>query len=105
MLPGQTKKLDYKAAETEAIVTFYSSLHKQRPDSEMAQRFMVQHGLLPADEALAICERLGINNKVGNKTEKKRSKQKAEGSASMGGKREKKQREKGGKRNRERSAA
>ena len=50
-LPGQTKELPEAAADTEALKTFYSTLYEQRPDSEMAARFLMQHGLLEEDEA------------------------------------------------------
>lgn len=63
MLCGQTKTLDYNATDTESILIFYKTLYEQNPDSEMAQRFLVQHGLLPEEEAVVICEKLGINKK------------------------------------------
>jgi len=50
-MPGQTKELSASAADSEALKSFYSSLHEQRPDSEMASRWLLQHGLLERDEA------------------------------------------------------
>ena len=48
--PGQTKELDPNAADTEALITFYQSLYKQRPDSEMAQKWLLQFGQFPDGE-------------------------------------------------------
>ena len=45
-LPGQTKELSESAADTEALKCFYETLYEQRPDSEMAAKFLLQHGLL-----------------------------------------------------------
>ena len=59
-LPGHTKTLSENATDSEALRIFYTSLYEQRPDSEMAQRFLVQHGLLPRHKAQEICERLKI---------------------------------------------
>ena len=58
-LPGQTKSLDPNAADTDALTLFYESLHKQRPDSEMASRWLLQYGLLPHDEAAKLHKELG----------------------------------------------
>lgn len=60
-LPGQTKELDPNAADTEALTNFYQSLLRQRPESEMAQRWLLQYGLLPGgeDEAKAMIKKLG----------------------------------------------
>ena len=52
-LPGQTKELEPNAPDTEALTLFYTSLYKQRPDSEMAQKWLLQFGLLPGGEAEA----------------------------------------------------
>ena len=41
-LPGQTKMLDPGAADTDALICFYSTLHQQRPESEMASRWLLQ---------------------------------------------------------------
>ena len=71
MLPGQTKTLDPKAADTEALITFYSSLREQKPESEMAARFCVQHGLLEEDEAAELCKKFAINKKGGSASKPK----------------------------------
>ena len=65
-MPGQTKELDMSAAgsaASEASLTFYQTLHEQRPDSEMAMRWLLQHGQLPEDEAKAVAKRLGKDKK------------------------------------------
>ena len=59
--PGQTKELNPTAADTEALTIFYETLYEQRPDSRMAQEFLVKHGLLGWKEAEA------VNKKLGNK--------------------------------------
>ena len=56
--PGQTKELNMEAADTEALITFYETLYEQRPDSRMAQEFMVKHGLLEWDEAEKVNKKL-----------------------------------------------
>ena len=58
-LPGQTKALDPNATDTDALTLFYESLHKQRPDSEMASRWLLQYGLLLEDEAAKLHKLLG----------------------------------------------
>lgn len=58
-LPGQTKSLDPNATDTDALILFYESLHKQRPDSDMARRWLMQHGLLPHEEAAKLQKELG----------------------------------------------
>ena len=45
-LPGQTKDLNMDASDSAALKIFYESLYKQKPESEMAQKFLLQHGLL-----------------------------------------------------------
>jgi len=50
-MPGQTKELDLKAPDAEALKIFYTTLHSQRPESEMAIKWLLQHGLLERDEA------------------------------------------------------
>mmetsp|Transcript_24975 Transcript_24975/g.34424 ORF Transcript_24975/g.34424 Transcript_24975/m.34424 type:complete len:152 (+) Transcript_24975:117-572(+) len=37
--------------ETDSLRKFYVSLRTQRPDSEMAEVYLMEHGLLPKDEA------------------------------------------------------
>ncbi|GAB4813504.1 hypothetical protein N2152v2_000550 [Parachlorella kessleri] len=49
-LPGQTRDTP---PENEPLRKFYTSLLEQRPDSEMAMKWCVQHGLLPAEKAQA----------------------------------------------------
>lgn len=70
-LPGQTKALDPNAADTDALTLFYESLHKQRPDSEMASRWLLQHGLLPEEEAQRLFKLYGKSG-GGNKSPVKR---------------------------------
>ena len=55
------QELAQNAADTEALTTFYTSLYEQRPDSEMAARFLLQHGLLPGgeEEALKLQKKFG----------------------------------------------
>ena len=57
--PGQTKELDPNAADTEALTTFYETLYEQRPDSEMAARWLLQHGLLPEDDIAKVLKKYG----------------------------------------------
>ena len=57
-MPGQTKALDEKAADAEALKIFYTTLYQQRPDSEMAPRWLLQHGLLERDVAEKLCKTL-----------------------------------------------
>ncbi|CAI5468809.1 unnamed protein product [Closterium sp. Yama58-4] len=47
-LPGQLRE---PPEENEPLRIFYESLYNQRPDSEMAQIWMMEHGLLDEDEA------------------------------------------------------
>ena len=47
-LPGQKKDTP---EEGESLRKFYSSLRKQIPESVMAEQWLMEHGLLPADEA------------------------------------------------------
>ena len=56
---GQTKELNPTAADSEALTTFYSTLYKQRPDSEMAARFLLQHGLLPDEDLQKVYKKYG----------------------------------------------
>lgn len=56
---GQTKELNPTAADSEALTTFYSTLLKQRPDSEMAARFLLQHGLLPDEDLQKVYKKYG----------------------------------------------
>ena len=58
-LPGQTKELAENAADTEALTIFYTTLYQQRPDSEMAAKFLLQHGLLEEDEATRLVKKFG----------------------------------------------
>lgn len=48
-LPGQTRETP---PETDALRKYYTSLLQQRPDSQLARKWCVQHGLLPREEAL-----------------------------------------------------
>ena len=57
--PGQTKELNPTAADTEALTIFYETLYEQKPDSRMAQEFLLKHGLLPWKEAEAVNKKLG----------------------------------------------
>jgi len=47
-LPGQKKDTP---EEGESLRKFYSSLRKQIPESVMAEQWLMEHGLLPSDEA------------------------------------------------------
>ncbi|CAI5525360.1 unnamed protein product [Closterium sp. Naga37s-1] len=58
-LPGQLREAP---EENEPLRIFYESLYNQLPDSEMAQIWMMEHGLLDEDEArrvLVIKQRRG----------------------------------------------
>lgn len=59
-MPGQTRDAP---GEEDPLYKFYMSLLEQRPESEMARKWAVQHGLLPKDEAL---EWLAQNRKKGS---------------------------------------
>ena len=66
-MPGQTKELDMgtvNSASNEANLTFYETLHQQRPKSEMAIRWLLQHGKLPLDEAKLWSKKLGTAKKA-----------------------------------------
>mmetsp|Transcript_5420 Transcript_5420/g.10659 ORF Transcript_5420/g.10659 Transcript_5420/m.10659 type:complete len:180 (+) Transcript_5420:121-660(+) len=66
-MPGQTKELDMStanSASSEASLIFYETLHAQRPDSEMAIRWLLQHGKLPLDEAKLWSKKLGKDKKT-----------------------------------------
>ena len=62
--PGQTKSLSANAADTDGVTLFYQSLYKQRPDSEMAQRWLLQHGLAHGSSALKVLIRLSAYGEV-----------------------------------------
>eukprot|EP00245_Coleochaete_scutata_P004819 TRINITY_DN17857_c0_g1_i1.p1 TRINITY_DN17857_c0_g1~~TRINITY_DN17857_c0_g1_i1.p1 ORF type:complete len:266 (+),score=85.57 TRINITY_DN17857_c0_g1_i1:98-895(+) len=53
-LPGQTKEVP---EERDPMRIFYESLHTQRPDSDMALFWLMEHGLLPEEEARKALER------------------------------------------------
>jgi hypothetical protein len=59
-LPGQ--KHD-PPEEREPLRIFYESLSKQIPTSEMAQFWLMEHGLLPADKAKRAYERKQVRQK------------------------------------------
>uniref|UniRef100_A0A7S0IRY2 Uncharacterized protein n=1 Tax=Calcidiscus leptoporus TaxID=127549 RepID=A0A7S0IRY2_9EUKA len=59
-MPGQTKELDSNAPDSTALKIFYSTLHTQRPESELASRWLLQHGLLEHDEAERQCKLLKV---------------------------------------------
>ena len=66
-MPGQTKELDMgpaNAAANEASLIFYETLHQQRPDSDMATRWLLQHGKLSYEEATAAAKRLAKDKKA-----------------------------------------
>jgi len=67
-MPGQTKELDMSAADAEALRIFYSTLHTQRPESEMASKWLLQHGLLERDEAEQLSKLLLKNQKKPSST-------------------------------------
>ena len=58
-MPGQTKELSATAADSEALRVFYTTMHEQRPGSELASRFLLQHGLLELEEAEKLAKQLG----------------------------------------------
>eukprot|EP00198_Chlamydomonas_reinhardtii_P004933 XP_001694269.1 predicted protein [Chlamydomonas reinhardtii] len=47
-MPGQTREAP---PETDSLRKFYTSLLEQIPESEMAKKWCLQHGLLSRDEA------------------------------------------------------
>ena len=47
-MPGQTRDTP---DETDPVRKFYESLSKQKPDSAMAKKWLLQHGMLPKDAA------------------------------------------------------
>ena len=49
--PGQKKKTP---AVTDSLYKFYSSLYKQNPKSEMATKWLIEHGCLEDDEVIGI---------------------------------------------------
>ena len=55
------QELNPTAPDTEALTTFYTTLYQQRPNSEMAAKFLLQHGLLPGgeDEAKRLVKKFG----------------------------------------------
>merc|ERR1712010_370918 len=63
-LPGQTKP---PPEETDPIRKFYESLSKQKLESVMARKWLMQHGMLPQDQAQALFDKI------------KRERQKAKG--------------------------
>ena len=44
-LPGQTKELDENASDGQALKIFYTTLYKEKPQSELAAKWLLQHGL------------------------------------------------------------
>eukprot|EP00884_Botryococcus_braunii_P002194 jgi/Botrbrau1/11976/Bobra.0115s0012.1 len=54
--PGQTKETP---AEGDSLRKFYESLHRQRPDSMMAKKWLLTVGLLAEDEAQDVLAELG----------------------------------------------
>lgn len=58
-LPGQIRE---SPEENEPLRVFYESLYNQRPESDMAQIWMMEHGLLDEDEARKV---LVIKNRRG----------------------------------------
>lgn len=67
---GQTKQLNPSAADTEGLTSFYTSLYKQRPESEMAARFLLQHGLLPEEDIEKTIKRFNIKGGGGASSSK-----------------------------------
>ena len=63
-MPGQTKELSESDPSTEALTIFYETLHTQRPKSEMAIKWLLQHGKLPEDEAKVWAKKLGKDKKA-----------------------------------------
>jgi hypothetical protein len=54
-MPGQTKETP---DETDPIRKFYESLSTQKPDSAMAQKWLMQHGMLPREVAQKLHDKL-----------------------------------------------
>ena len=62
-LAGQTKELDLKAPDAEALQIFYTSLLEEKPDSEMALKWMLQHGLHDSETAKKLAAKFGARTK------------------------------------------
>lgn len=56
MILHNTKGDDISRLQGDPLRKFYTSLLKQRPESEMARRWCAMHGLLPEEEAAAWVE-------------------------------------------------
>lgn len=54
-LPGQRHE---PPEERDGLRIFYESLYRQRPESEMAQIWMMEHGMLEHDEAQQVLDRM-----------------------------------------------
>jgi len=76
-LPGQTKELNMDAVDSQALKTFYESLYKQIPDSEMAKKFLLQHGLLEKGDAEKVYKQLNNGKKQPAKSSSPAAKRKA----------------------------
>mmetsp|Transcript_10415 Transcript_10415/g.21381 ORF Transcript_10415/g.21381 Transcript_10415/m.21381 type:complete len:126 (-) Transcript_10415:391-768(-) len=50
-MPGQTRETP---EEGDPVRKFYESLNQQRPDSAMAKKWLMQHGMLPKEIAAAL---------------------------------------------------
>merc|ERR1719231_2051157 len=49
---------------SEALLIFHETLYAQRPESEMAIKWLLQHGKLPEDEAKKWAKKLGKDKKA-----------------------------------------
>lgn len=59
-LPGQTKELDENASDGQALKIFYTTLYKEKPQSELAAKWLLQHGLHDDKETAAkLAKRFG----------------------------------------------
>lgn len=64
-LPGQKRDTP---AETDALRKFYATLREEKPESAMAEEWLLAHGLLPRAEAAAALDALaGRKGKAGVK--------------------------------------
>ncbi|MES1916811.1 MAG: hypothetical protein MHM6MM_008597 [Cercozoa sp. M6MM] len=51
-------------ADTDGLYQFYTTLRKEKPDSKLAKTWLMEHGLLPADEAAAWFDELALLKKA-----------------------------------------
>ena len=56
-------KLPTSVFELEGLRIFYESLREQVPESAMAEKWLLEHGLLPEKEAKAVYKRLLVSKR------------------------------------------